>query len=186
VNRAAAPVWGFVPGGWRNTVMPPEVLELAWEDTDVTVRYQRRRDGVVEATVGGGRSRLVRVHGASGGLVDIVVDGRRMSFTVERAGRRWFVHGPGGDLDIVELPRFPLPESGTVAGGQVAPMPGRVVTVRVGVGDEVAAGQVLVVIEAMKMEHSVTAPEAGVVTEILVGEGDQVDNGALLIVVAGD
>jgi biotin carboxyl carrier protein len=62
-------------------------------------------------------------------------------------------------------------------------MPGKVVSVRVAPGDEVEPGQVLVVLEAMKMEHQVTAPEAGVVSEVLVAVGEQVENGALLVVV---
>jgi propionyl-CoA carboxylase alpha chain len=58
-----------------------------------------------------------------------------------------------------------------------------VLEVRCSVGDEVEAGQVLVVLEAMKMEHHVRAPVAGVVTEIRVTAGDQVDNGATLLVI---
>ena len=62
-------------------------------------------------------------------------------------------------------------------------MPGAVVKVNVAEGDAVEAGQVLMVMEAMKMEHAVTAPHAGKVAELHVGEGDQVDADALLAVV---
>jgi acetyl/propionyl-CoA carboxylase alpha subunit len=65
--------------------------------------------------------------------------------------------------------------------GQVrAPMPGRLVRVAVATGDEVAQGQVLVVLEAMKMEHALTAPHAGIVAELMAGEGEQVSEGAIL------
>jgi len=63
----------------------------------------------------------------------------------------------------------------------IAPMPGKIVSVSVNVADAVVAGQPLIVLEAMKMEHGLTAPGAGVVEEISVGEGDQVDEGRTLI-----
>ena len=73
-----------------------------------------------------------------------------------------------------------------VEGSALAPMPGSVVRVAVGVGDRVEAGQVLVVLEAMKMEHSVHAGVAGTVSEVDVAEGDQVETGRILAVVEAD
>jgi propionyl-CoA carboxylase alpha chain len=61
-------------------------------------------------------------------------------------------------------------------------MPGKVLEVRVAPGQAVDAGTVLVVLEAMKMEHHVTAPERGVIAEVRVAPGEQVENGALLLV----
>jgi biotin carboxyl carrier protein len=63
-------------------------------------------------------------------------------------------------------------------------MPGKVIELRVTEGDTVKAGQVLMIMEAMKMEHSVTAPRDGTVGQLLVTAGDQVDADALLVVVA--
>ena len=82
------------------------------------------------------------------------------------------------------VPRFPEPERVGPAGGLVAPMPGVAADVRVAVGDVVSAKQVLVVLEAMKMEHHITSPVDGVVTEVRVQAGGQVSNGELLLVVA--
>jgi propionyl-CoA carboxylase alpha chain len=62
-------------------------------------------------------------------------------------------------------------------------MPGKVIDVRVRVGDPVQAGQTLLVLEAMKMEHPMSATEDGVVTEVRVALGDQVESGAILLVV---
>jgi len=67
-------------------------------------------------------------------------------------------------------------------GGLVAPMPGVVLDVRCAVGDRVVAGQPLVVLEAMKMEHHVVAPDDGVVAALHVEAGEQVKNGAVLLV----
>ena len=75
---------------------------------------------------------------------------------------------------------FPITRTHAVDGGLVAPMPGKVVKVLVAVGQEVAAGAALVVLEAMKMEHTVRAAEAGMVREFHVVAGDQVDSGAFL------
>jgi len=65
-------------------------------------------------------------------------------------------------------------------------MPGSVVRVAVAPGDRVEAGQVLVVLEAMKMEHAVTAGGPGTVAEVAVAEGDQVETGRILVVVEAD
>ena len=64
----------------------------------------------------------------------------------------------------------------------MAPMPGKILATEVAVGDTVVAGQLLVILEAMKMEHRITAPVDGKVTQVNVAEGDQVDNGAMLVV----
>ncbi|MBW1761433.1 MAG: biotin/lipoyl-binding protein [Deltaproteobacteria bacterium] len=82
------------------------------------------------------------------------------------------------------MPRFPDKSQAIPAGACIAPMPGKVVELRVAEGDTVQAGQVLLIMEAMKMEHSVTAPQDGTVSQVTVGAGDQVDADALLIVVA--
>ena len=69
------------------------------------------------------------------------------------------------------------------AGGLVAPMPGKVVDLKVKKGSKVKSGETLVILEAMKMEHSIKAAEDGVVSELLISINDQVENGALLMVV---
>jgi len=68
-------------------------------------------------------------------------------------------------------------------GRLIAPMAGRIVAVRAELGEAVAKGQILVILEAMKMEHEIKAPADGVVAEIVVGEGDQVNARQILAVV---
>ena len=114
------------------------------------------------------------------------VDGAGASGSVTRVPGAWWVHGPWGDVEIVERSPFPSSEVEEAAGSLVAPMPGSVVSVAVGVGDRVRKGQTLVVLEAMKMEHPIGSPEDGVVTEVKVAAGEQVERGALLVVVDGD
>jgi biotin carboxyl carrier protein len=84
----------------------------------------------------------------------------------------------------VEVPRFPPPVDEAVKGGFMAPMPGKVVKVHVKEGDAVKRGQVLLVLEAMKMEQTTVSPADGVVQQVLVREGDQVTAGQILVVMA--
>lgn len=94
------------------------------------------------------------------------------------------VFGPSGHTRLTRVPRFPAVDADQAEGGLVAPMPGRVVSVSVAVGDAVSQGQTLLVLEAMKMEQSLTAPSDGVVAEVRCAAGDLVDAGAALIVLA--
>jgi len=72
-------------------------------------------------------------------------------------------------------------EADAHGGGLTAPMPGKVIAVLVKTGAKVERGAPLLIMEAMKMEHTIMAPAAGAVKEILYGVGDQVDEGAELI-----
>ena len=84
------------------------------------------------------------------------------------------------------MPRFVDPADAVASGSLLAPMPGTVVSVAVEKGAQVAAGDVVLVLEAMKMQHTVTAPTAGTVTEIDVQPGAQVAAGEVLAVVTGE
>jgi len=81
------------------------------------------------------------------------------------------------------VPRFPDPSAHAAAGSLLAPMPGAVVRVAAAQGQHVTVGQPLVVLEAMKMEHTVAAPVDGVVAALHVRPGDQVESGQALAVV---
>ena len=109
--------------------------------------------------------------------------GHRRTLRVARAGARAWVLADGQSFALVEQPRFAEPGADAVAGGLTAPMPGKVVRVLVTPGQEVAANAPLVVLEAMKMEHTVRAAAAGTVRAIHVAVGDQVDGDRVLAVV---
>ena len=88
-------------------------------------------------------------------------------------------------VDLAEAARGEGPAHKRLASGParvMAPMPGRVLRVQVSPGDDVPAGQGLVVVEAMKMENELKAPRAGRVLEVAVREGQAVETGALLVV----
>ena len=133
-----------------------------------------------------GEESVVAVFHSERGTVDLEIDGRRTRMSVTEHGDNWLVHGAAGDVEIEELPRLPIPGLLDIKGGLTAPMPGNVLATHIGVGDTVQAGQLLLVIEAMKMQHRITAPFDGSVTEVHVAAGDQVDNGALLVMLEED
>ena len=112
------------------------------------------------------------------------IEGRLVTCTVTADGDRWITHGPAGQIELTELPRFPDLDRAGLTGGLTAPMPGNVVETYVSSGDEVEQGQLLLVLEGMKMEHRITAPNPGLITDLLVGKGDQVANGELLVVLS--
>lgn len=109
---------------------------------------------------------------------DLVERGR-----VVNNGETTFVHLRGADLVWVREARFGGAAEVESSGARKAPMPGKVVAVRAAAGDTVVAGQVLVVLEAMKMEHAIESPLDGVVVEVLVRVGDVVAADQELVVV---
>jgi pyruvate carboxylase subunit A/propionyl-CoA carboxylase alpha chain len=117
---------------------------------------------------------------AQPGRVVLCVDGVDRAFDVARYGTDVFVDSPLGPVQLVALPRFPDPDAAVAQGSLLAPMPGSVLRIGAAVGDAVTAGQPLIWLEAMKMEHTVTAPSDGVLAELNVETGQQVDVGAIL------
>jgi propionyl-CoA carboxylase alpha chain len=101
-----------------------------------------------------------------------------------RAGADVFIDTAGGSVTLTELSRLAPPAVELAAGSLVAPLPGAVSKVHVTVGQRVAAGELMLTLEAMKLEHPVLAPVAGTVAELPVPPGAQVDGGAVLAVVS--
>jgi propionyl-CoA carboxylase alpha chain len=147
---------------------------------EIAVRYRFGRDGVSLDGLDG-----VSVVSAGVSRVVLDLDGVQRTFDVARFDDRVVVDGACGSVELRALPRFVDPSSQLPAGALVAPMPGTVVRVAVTVGSVVTAGQPLLWLEAMKMEHAVHAPVAGVVAELPVAVGQQVSQGTPLAVVDG-
>jgi propionyl-CoA carboxylase alpha chain len=180
-NRAQAAVLAAVPSGWRIGRLPPQRVSLAHGDRVVDVRYQSRRDGSF-ALGERGEGGTARVHRWSPSELDAEIDGRRMTAQATRAGDRLYVQAVRGTIAFDIVPRFVVPGAGAPSGGLMAPMPGVVLDVRCAPGDRAEAGQTLVVLEAMKMEHVVRASTDGVVADVRVAKGQHVENGTLLLV----
>ncbi|GAA0489243.1 acetyl/propionyl/methylcrotonyl-CoA carboxylase subunit alpha [Streptomyces olivaceiscleroticus] len=167
-------------GGWRNVPSQPQVKRYRTEPggEEHEVRYRHTRDGLAADGV------LV-VHAGPDRVV-LEVAGVRRTYEVTAYGDRAYVDSPLGATALVALPRFPDPTARQEPGSLLAPMPGTVVRVADGIaeGAVVEAGQPLLWLEAMKMEHKITAPATGTVTALHAEPGRQVEVGALLAVVS--
>jgi propionyl-CoA carboxylase alpha chain len=188
-RRGEGPLPPSIPSGWRNN---------RWRAQDVSyrlgsdpaaepieVRYVATGPGRFELEVGGETSQVV-ITESGDGVLGLEVDGVRRRLRVAVDGDRSFVHGPLGSAELTEIPRFPPTLAAELTGGCLAPMPGVVRAVAVGVGDHVEEGSVLLVLEAMKMEHQLVAYAPAVVKEVRVEVGQMVDPDAVLIVMEAD
>ena len=184
-RRDDAKVLRTIPSGWRNSITPPETIKFRHGDEEITVDYRLQRSGNFAVEVADEKYDVV-IHRRTQDEIELVIDGRRSTTAVTSLGDRWLIHGFKGDVELIELPRFPLEDTEGVSGGLVAPMPGNVLAMFVAVGDKVEKGHLMLIVEAMKMEHQITAPKAGTVATVHVKEGDQVSNGELLVVLADE
>ena len=180
-RRAQTRVLGTIPSGWRNSKMPPERVTFRQGEDEFIVAYRTQRNGNFKVSIGSD-DYAVAVFSVDDHNVDLEIDGRRVSASITQAGDNWLVHAARGGIELQELPRFPDSKQVDFTGGLVAPMPGNVTTTHVEEGAAVEEGQLLLILEAMKMEHRITAPVSGIVKQMRVSVGDQVDNGELLVV----
>jgi len=158
---------GRFPIGWRNNPSRPHTQAIG----DHLVDYEFDRSN---------RLSLLAVDGTS---IELDTFTRDMLAHTATAVVGDTVYIAGGLFAFVVPPRFVSPDEAGRAGSTVAPMPGRVVALLVDIGDSVVAGQPLLVLEAMKMEHQITSPHAGTVSELFVRPGQQLDSGQPLVTV---
>ena len=123
------------------------------------------------------------VAGAPAHIVDLTSAGTRRRYRVRLTEQRAEVNGPEGQSSFTRRTDDDVDERGGTAGECRAPLPGAIAKVLVAIGDEVGEGAGLVVLEAMKMEHTLRAGGSGTVGQILCAPGDQVDVGDILVVV---
>ncbi|MFH8368649.1 biotin carboxylase N-terminal domain-containing protein [Streptomyces sp. NPDC018031] len=172
-------------GAWRNLPAQPQSRSYRVEPSGEVrqVRYHLTRRGLAPADGSG-----TRVVEATGEVVRLEAGGVVRAYRVSRYGDRVHVDGPAGAYALTALPRFPDPEPATAPGSLLAPMPGTVVRIADGLaeGDRVRQGRPLLWLEAMKMEHRITAPASGTLTALHATPGRQVEVGALLAVVEPD
>jgi propionyl-CoA carboxylase alpha chain len=116
-------------------------------------------------------------------LVLLESAGVRYRFDVTGYGDVVWVDSALGSVALTPVPRLPVPVASVQPGAMVAPMPGNVVRVEAAAGQRVSAGQPVLVLEAMKMEHLIVAPADGLLAEVLVTQGDQVEAGDVLATV---
>jgi propionyl-CoA carboxylase alpha chain len=201
-RRQNAPVLAGLPSGWRNVPAGAQTSVYDGPSGPVEVGYRLDRSGALATwwvrPVDPDELDLAGLHPAGPPLAEdpptvavlvaepdrvvLDVNGVRVALAVHRVGATSYVDGPEGSVTLSELPRFPEPAPELAEGSLVAPLPGAVSRVLVVPGQRVAAGELLLTLEAMKLEHPVHAPTAGVVAELPVTAGSQVEAGAVLAI----
>jgi propionyl-CoA carboxylase alpha chain len=176
-NRASATTQSRLPSGWRNVRSTGQRKVFTVGDREYEVVYSLTRDGLKAEGYD------VELVTAEPGRVVLDVAGVRRAFEVARHDGVSYVDSPLGSVALKAEPRFADPDAALAAGSLVAPMPGTVVRLAVQAGDPVKAGDPLLWLEAMKMEHRIAAPADGVVAELPVTVGQQVEVGTILAVV---
>jgi propionyl-CoA carboxylase alpha chain len=182
-NRARAGVVAGVPSGWRN--LPSQAQRKSYESRATgthDIDYRFTRGGVEVAGYDG-----LELISAAPDQVVLAVPGAhgpvRRQFAVARYDDLVYVDSALGPVSARRLPRFTDPADQVATGSLLAPMPGSVIRLGAEVGSSVTAGQPILWLEAMKMEHTIAAPADGVLSAVNVEVGQQVDVGAVLAVV---
>ncbi len=166
--------------GWRSHGLTQRYFELAFHGEQHTAVLSYLHDGALQLRVEEAGAALQFSRDGDG--IVLHYGGLRVLAQVLRSGEVAHVFTPQGATQITVLDALAHAGEAQAEGGRLtAPMPGKVVSFAVRAGDKVSKGQVLAVMEAMKMEHTIAAPAEGVVAELLYAPGDQVAEGAELL-----
>ena len=178
-NRIKTGIAGFMPSGWTNGRLPKQKIDFVINDNEhsVSYRYEKNKGFVFDW------GKIGIIHSEDDFGLDIEFNGKRHYSRITLKNDNILVHMPFGDVMLKIKPRFVLPGIEIQAGSLTAPMPGKVIALNVKKGSKVKTGDVLVILEAMKMEHSIKASHNGVVSKVLITKDDQVENGAPLMIV---
>ena len=179
LNRFNDDVLGHLPSGWTNGRIPKQNIRFQFKENEINITYKAQRDASFIVN----NSKPALIHECYENGIDMEYNGRRQFSKVTIHKNKVLVHMSFGDVLLEVLPRFVVPGLEVQAGGLVAPMPGKVINLNVKKGSKVKTGDTLVILEAMKMEHSIKAAEDGIISELYVSNNDQVENGALLMVI---
>ena len=179
LNRSQAVVLENIPSGWSNARLPKQRIAFAMDAQLIEIYYMCNRDGSFTVD----NQHEVVLHDWSESAVDIEIDGIRTLSSVSMDGDQLLVQCLGGNKLLTIQPRFKSSYDQEQQGSIVSPMPGKVVELKVKQGDRVKAGDNLLMIEAMKMNHIVKANEDGIIAELFVQENDQLDYGAVLMII---
>lgn len=167
--------------GWRLFGGAHRQLHLNWQGQEHRVSLELTHDGLTFMGLNGEKWPLCFT-ARSREVLDVQLGATRQTLTVYAHGERYTVFGPDSHATVIEFDPIAHAGEGAAEGGRLtAPMPGKVIAFLAQPGQEVKKGQALAVMEAMKMEHTITAPCDGSVAELLYSVGDQVSEGDELL-----
>ena len=177
-NRNEAMVLKNIQSGWNNGRLPYQEVRLLHNEDELKVKYRSLKNGDFISEI----DENIRIFDWSMDFIDVEISNTRYRSKISIEDDLLLVHTYKGNLLFKILPKFNIAQEEVVKGGLVAPMPGKVVEIKVKKGSSIKKGDTLVILEAMKMEHKVLAPDNGKIKEVLIKENEQVENGATLVV----
>ena len=168
----------FIKHSWTNGRLPHQNISFQFENEIHQIKYSyisKESISILEKNV--------EIISFDNEMLECVIDDIRSQYQIYRDEDRLFIFDSFNDIQLKVLPRFVDPNTSSIEGGLLAPMPGKISEVLIKKGQKVKAGQSLMIIEAMKMEQTIKSPNAGKISQIMVKKGQQVENGESLLVI---
>ena len=178
-NRCESEVLSNLSSGWNNARLPMQEIKLQFNDKPLTVKYKNNREEIFTTD----KNNSAKINSWEKNFIDVEIDNTRIRSKVTFDNELLLIQSKSGDVLFKILPKFETVKKVSIEGGLNAPMPGKVVEIKIKKGAKIKKGDTLIILEAMKMEHSIKASEDGVISDIFIKENDQVENGAVLMVV---
>src|SRR5262249_24594680 len=169
-----------LPPSYRNNPYRDQSIKFQIGEDEVEVSWGQTGSGGYEARVFDSTV-AAQVLSCAPDCIRIVIDGVQRIFKITEAGDELCVHSSLGSREIKRPPRHPMRHAATGHASANSPMPGKVLKILVETGQKVSAGDPLIILEAMKMEHTMRAVVDGVVEAVLVGQGEVIAPGQLLV-----
>ena len=170
-----------IPSGWRNSFYQPQSETYFIDEKSYTLSYRFKENHRFEFYFLGD---IIQVQFIKEGDKEILLEiaDCQYTFKVARLEKSFFIHNEQtGNISLQQKERFPIKEKEKMAGGYETPMPSQIIKVLVKEGQEVTAGQALVILSSMKMEQTVEAVSSGKVAGVYAEEGQNVEAGFLLL-----
>ena len=168
----------FIKHSWTNGRLPHQNISFQFENEIHKIKYSYINKESISIL-----EKNVEIISFDNEMLECVIDDIRSQYQIYRDEDRLFVFDSFNDIQLKVLPRFVDPNTSSIEGGLLAPMPGKISEVLIKKDQKVKAGQSLMIIEAMKMEQTIKSPNAGKISKIMVKKGQQVENGESLLVI---
>ncbi|HEU0175523.1 MAG TPA: acetyl-CoA carboxylase biotin carboxylase subunit [Blastocatellia bacterium] len=178
--RASNELLAELPPSYRNSPYRDPSIRLQIGSDEVEVSWSQTGAGAYRARVFDSTV-TAQVLSSTPDIIRIEIDGVQRAFRIAEAADELYVHSSLGSRVIKRPPRHPAGQSASEQASANSPMPGKILKVLVETGQGVSAGDPLIILEAMKMEHTMRAALDGVVQSILVSDGEIVGPGQLLV-----
>ncbi len=173
----------FLPRNWTNGILPKSTLSFQLNDEEYIFKYSNTGNFLEIYREHFERISLSKIEmiEVSENLIICEIDGTILNASITKFGENISINSGQGDLILRILPTFNDPNEVVTEGSLTAPMPGKIIKINAKLNKSVKAGETLLILEAMKMEHAVKAVSDGKISEMYVKTGDQVESGANLL-----